>query len=298
MSTKRNKPKNSVRPRVGKNKPNAGYDTLSSYQLGSTEHDMTYEIKEDGTVKFLTNPSSPTKKTASQSRLPHPQQDEVRKITHHFVVCPDCKQLVSAANLDNHREKVHGSKLIDLSTPYKQFFCPICRAKIKSQAKLEKHLRLVHNQKEPQTLMRSTTSQPQAQIQLPPTIEKKPPHPVPTISIGAVCPICQVKLKSQTRLQHHLSKVHPDSGARRKTQIKIKHVPDESLSRQPRKGVVQLSRWLTGGQDPKLVREAFRQAFDEPRDGSKGLGHMEREWDGKFGSFPLHDDYDDESDSE
>ena len=45
------------------------------------------------------------------------------------------------------------------------------------------------------------------------------------------------------------------------------------------------------------VAEAFRQAFDEKRDGSKGFGHMRREWDGKFGSFPLHDDYNDESDS-
>ncbi len=30
-------------------------------------------------------------------------------------------------------------------------------------------------------------------------------------------------------------------------------------------------------------------------DGSKGLGHMVRDWDGTFGSFPLHDDYGDES---
>lgn len=45
------------------------------------------------------------------------------------------------------------------------------------------------------------------------------------------------------------------------------------------------------------VAEAFHQAFDEKMDGGKGLGHMQREWDGKFGSLPLYDNYDDESGS-
>jgi hypothetical protein len=39
------------------------------------------------------------------------------------------------------------------------------------------------------------------------------------------------------------------------------------------------------------------QYDDEPRDGSKGLGHFKREG-GQFGSYPLHDDYDDESDAD
>jgi hypothetical protein len=37
--------------------------------------------------------------------------------------------------------------------------------------------------------------------------------------------------------------------------------------------------------------------MDEPRDGSKYLGHFKREG-GQFGSYPLHDDYSDESDAE
>jgi|GEM_PF-5813529 len=45
------------------------------------------------------------------------------------------------------------------------------------------------------------------------------------------------------------------------------------------------------------VAEAFRQAFDEKSDGSKGLGHFRREWDGKFGSYPLHDDDSGEKDN-
>ena len=46
---------------------------------------------------------------------------------------------------------------------------------------------------------------------------------------------------------------------------------------------------------PNLRLEALDQSFDERRDGGKLFAHMEREWDGKFGSLPLFDDYDDES---
>jgi len=44
------------------------------------------------------------------------------------------------------------------------------------------------------------------------------------------------------------------------------------------------------------MAEAFKQAFDETRYGAKGMHHR-HESDGKFGSTPLHDDYEDESDS-
>lgn len=44
------------------------------------------------------------------------------------------------------------------------------------------------------------------------------------------------------------------------------------------------------------MAEAFKQAFNETRYGAKGMHHR-HEWDGKFGSTPLHDDYNDESES-
>jgi len=49
---------------------------------------------------------------------------------------------------------------------------------------------------------------------------------------------------------------------------------------------------------PKHVEQAFIQSHDEPMDGGKYLGHMEREWDGKFGSLPLYDDHNDEADAD
>lgn len=45
------------------------------------------------------------------------------------------------------------------------------------------------------------------------------------------------------------------------------------------------------------MAEAFWQAMDEKRYGAKGMHHR-HEWDGKFGSTPLHDDYSDEADSD
>lgn len=48
----------------------------------------------------------------------------------------------------------------------------------------------------------------------------------------------------------------------------------------------------------KSSKEALSQSNYEPRDGSKGLGHMRRDYNGTFGSFPLHDDYDDEAGSD
>lgn len=45
------------------------------------------------------------------------------------------------------------------------------------------------------------------------------------------------------------------------------------------------------------IAEKLKQALDEPRYGAKGMHHR-HEWDGKFGSTPLHDDYGDESDGE
>ena len=48
------------------------------------------------------------------------------------------------------------------------------------------------------------------------------------------------------------------------------------------------------GQDGNIAA-AFYDAFRESQDGSKGLGHMRRGANGQFGSYPLHDNYDDES---
>ncbi|MCL4299786.1 MAG: pentapeptide repeat-containing protein [Anaerolineae bacterium] len=47
-----------------------------------------------------------------------------------------------------------------------------------------------------------------------------------------------------------------------------------------------------------MTKEKVYQSFYETRDGSKGLGHMRRDIDGTFGSYPLHDPYGDEAESD
>ena len=100
--------------------------------------------------------------------------------------------------------------------------------------------------------------------------------PTPVNESGWVtCPVCHGNVTSK-RLKKHLNKVH---GASSETD---KPKPVTPVQRKNQEDIVP---------------ESLYQDLSEKRDGSKGLGHMRREWDGKFGSFPLHDDYNDESDS-
>lgn len=116
-----------------------------------------------------------------------------------------------------------------------------------------------------------------------------------------ICPICDADLIYPARFKRHLSEVHhitlssPKSKSTKLIQTKhqMKHDKNQKQIEQP-----QLSSDIVPDGQEGNIAEAFRQAFDEKRDGSKGLGHMRRESDGKFGSFPLHDDYSDESKSD
>lgn len=61
-------------------------------------------------------------------------------------------------------------------------------------------------------------------------------------------------------------------------------------------------KWYSNGARRKYTESPYAKAtldesHDEAQDGSKGLGHFRRESSGQFGSYPLHDDYSDESDA-
>ena len=116
-----------------------------------------------------------------------------------------------------------------------------------------------------------------------------------------ICPICDVDLLNPARFKRHLSEVHHITISSPKSKstklIQAKHQMKHDKSQKEIKQQQLPSDIVPDGQEGNIA-EAFRQAFDEKRDGSKGLGHMRRESDGKFGSFPLHDDYSDESKSD
>lgn len=82
------------------------------------------------------------------------------------------------------------------------------------------------------------------------------------------CPECRVNVKG-ANIQRHMRRVHH-------------------------------AAWADAADSPSgsLLDEALIQSHDEPRDGGKYIGHMRREFDGKFGSMPLYDDYGDEANAD
>lgn len=149
--------------------------------------------------------------------------------------------------------------------------CPVCQIMVRAN-RLDRHLRKVHGQEinNSATTLTASTKQPD-------TSSPKEAQPSPASRELVPCPHCQVQVRTD-RLQRHLRKVH-------RSKVKKKLAPQ----RIPKMGQIALS------DRQGLASETLYQSFYETRDGSKGLGHMRRDFDGAFGSYPLHDDFDDES---
>jgi hypothetical protein len=88
----------------------------------------------------------------------------------------------------------------------------------------------------------------------------------------------------QSKLQAHLRGVH---------NIRTRQGKRNQAGRATRRSGTQSSS--TSSQD-KLSRQQLEQSSDEPFDGGKYWGHIERE-NGRFGTLPLYDDYSEESTS-
>lgn len=101
-----------------------------------------------------------------------------------------------------------------------------------------------------------------------------------------ICPICNRSMIYQ-ELYDHIQANHP------KENPKIILAKFKQVIRQ-RMGS---SDYVDISNKPVNLEEAFSQSDDETRYAGKYLGYMRRE-SGKFGSLPLYDDYDDESNSE
>jgi hypothetical protein len=109
------------------------------------------------------------------------------------------------------------------------------------------------------------------------------------------CPKCRASLL-QKNFGKHYRKVHPGNvvpsssangvvkgRAKPKNRKKTRTLTPSSGGKRDRTGK---GLGLTG--------QALYQSFGDSSFGGKGLGHMRRE-QGRFGSFPLHDDYGEES---
>jgi len=102
------------------------------------------------------------------------------------------------------------------------------------------------------------------------------------------CPYCHSPVR-RDRLRKHVAKRCPKTVNPQMSRTKGRK-PGVTV------GDVQKTGRETKGERTKL--EALRQSDHESRFGEKYVGQSHREWDGKFGSIPLHDDYGDEADAE
>lgn len=202
-------------------------------------------------------------------RLAHPQGEQTKSqiprrveklkaaITSGMVTsCHFCQERVLRAELKSHIKQHHPDRLKKVKTPRShEMVCELCGAVIKKKNAARHHQR-VHSSKPP-------TQQPTKTVQQNRTL--------------TTCPECHVQVRSD-RLVVHLRKVHETGQG-----------GDELSARLP---CHAHGRAITKSDRQKL--ESLRQSLDEREDGSKYWGFMSRE-SGQFGSFPLFDDYGDES---
>lgn len=99
------------------------------------------------------------------------------------------------------------------------------------------------------------------------------------------CPECKVTLKSTARLKTHLRRVHGKAQA----EISARSSSFASIGTEP-----SHAGDVTGF---STHRASSTRQSQEAIDGSRGIGHFARE-SGRFGSYPTHDDYGDESSAE
>mgnify|MGYP001583569782 CR=1 FL=1 len=105
------------------------------------------------------------------------------------------------------------------------------------------------------------------------------------------CPYCKVMVRNY-RLKRHVFEKCPVAKKSVKQSVKSRTL--HSMRAEDQEQVSALGLAI----EKAFEIEALNQSFDETRYAGKYLGHMRREWDGKFGSLPLYDDHDDESNPE
>jgi len=197
-----------------------------------------------------------------------------------LIACPFCKAAIKPTKLIKHLVKAHPVKLgpalevlehapSGLKNGNTSFISTVRKAPVLDRSKFDQtdiKVKKVFN-----------------------AIEKENTSEQPGLT---ACPYCPAKV-NPAKMKKHITKMHPS-----KLPLYNKA---QKRQQQAQKGKSELRRDKPGlgwKEEQVDALEALRQSFDEKRDGSKGLGHMRREGDGKFGSFPLHDDYNDESDAE
>jgi uncharacterized C2H2 Zn-finger protein len=203
--------------------------------------------------------------------------------------CPFCQAYVKQTRLKKHVQKVHGAKdsaeskalpqlTRQLSKGPRLVICPECGVSV-ARTNLQKHRQKVHN----------------ATAARPISVEKVPQREVVIGKRTMVqCRLCGASVRKD-RLHGHMRKVHGSPGYEEQAAPLAQKTPPQPKG--TRHGGAKRQRGTVPSRvsdSDRLQLEALKQSMDEPRDGSKHWGHMRREH-GRFGSHPIFDDYDDES---
>ena len=182
--------------------------------------------------------------------------------------------------------------------------CPICGQQVR---RLSKHIRKAHadstalndNLQTKEEI--SATVPPDQSYREPddtvttkksiPTVEVSPRVPSKVTAL-VQCPHCKSPVRSD-RLEKHIRTTCPARRMAKSESSKLSASHAKLVAQQESVSNTSPTTGKTG-----IEEEALRQSLDEQIYGGKYLGHMRREWDGKFGSLPLYDDYEDEADAD
>ncbi len=228
-------------------------------------------IKVHGALAVAPQTLSPTTTVVTKTHPPIPTRTHIKR---ELVECPHCRQNIRLDRLDRHTKKVHniasGAKKI-ISVPQQNTIssefvkCPQCGQKM-HQSRLERHIAEDHN----------GANKPSRKVAS--ALRRAPGNQ------GLVkCPHCAAFVKVHN-LERHIRKNHSENTANTEPRKNKKGI--NYPNNQPKQNDTT----------PTAMQEAFEDAIYEARDGGKYVGYLRREH-GRFGSFPLYDDYGDDADA-
>lgn len=249
--------------------------------------------------------SSPPPMT--QSTVPSPPRSTVP------TACPIChKVLKTLEGVKSHLQAKHGDAFGDAASqlnpvpqpnikrtiPAKpthkapapdtakqlEFQCPLCFFVSRDSFQQSEHVRVMHR----------------AELDRAIANHKSPPRKQDTAAPAAVSPSASTRRSEPRSLEPEVGKpqrpcplcqklIHPDELAHH---MRMQH--GKRLTKAERLARNEASQ--SGGRSrDDISLEALEQSFQDKRDASRGWGHHRRDYDGTWGSMPVHDDYSDES---
>lgn len=183
------------------------------------------------------------------------------------------------------------------SPPVGMVLCPHCASPLKPK-KLKSHLQHRCPKRNLERANEPMDTEVQFKVQ-PGSVSQKKAAPPKSQPQFAVCPRCRQRVREDRLAAHMDTRCVNRSGTEPPVPDKIRRPETvEVVTKRPAKTKKRQSLMpniIDGRSESNSpMVEAFRQAFDEAEDGSRLYAHRYTE-NGRFGSYPIHDDYSEES---